>query len=341
MTEAPLANTSHLLPTLRCARRSPDAWAADVPPLGAIGWGLASRAGLAGLDVRVLSAPGPCVDVWLGGGALHRGRSGGVDWHGDGHWAFGSIDVPGFGGELAEATRQAYLDVFAALRDAGTPHPLRLWNYLPHINAEDGGGMERYRQFNIGRQRAFIESGRDAFEGAPAACALGHRGSGLSIRFLAGRQPPLPLENPRQVPAYRYSAAYGPRSPTFSRAALADVGGGQLALFVSGTASIVGEHSVHVGDLRAQVRETLVNLQAVVDAARERCSAGFVLADLDCSIYVRHAAQADAVRAEFEAGVGATSHAARTAVCLEADICRSELLVEIEGHALAPGALKR
>lgn len=341
MTQAPLVPTPDPLQTLRRARLSPDAWAAGAPPLGAIGWGLASRPGLAGLDVRVLSAPGPCVDAWLGRGPLQHGRSGGVDWCSDGHWAFGSIDVPGLGTDVAEATRRAYLDVFAALRDAGTPHPLRLWNYLPHINAEDGGGMERYRQFNSGRQRAFIESGHDAFEGAPAACALGHRGDTLSIRFLAGRQPPWPLENPRQVPAYRYSAAYGPRSPTFSRAALADVGGGQVALFVSGTASIVGEHSVHAGDLRAQVRETLVNLQAVVDAARERCTAAFALPALDCSIYVRHAAHVDAVCAEFAAGVGTASHAARTAVCLEADICRSELLVEIEGHAFAPGALKR
>jgi hypothetical protein len=40
---------------------------------------------------------------------------------------------------LEQAARDAYLTLFEALAEAGTPHPLRLWNYLPRINACDGG----------------------------------------------------------------------------------------------------------------------------------------------------------------------------------------------------------
>jgi len=330
---------------LRARRLTPAAWcvamAAADAPLGGLGWGLPiSDEGdaPAGLDVRVLSPQGACIDAWFGAGAGHRARSGAVAWRDDGHWLFGHIDAADTGADLAETTRRAYLAVFAALREAGRPPLLRLWNYLPRINAEDGG-LERYRRFNIGRQQAFIEAGHDAFEGAPAACAIGKRSGGLAIRFLAARQAPLPLENPRQVPAYRYSAQFGPRSPSFSRAALADAGGGRLLLLISGTASIVGEHSVHAGDVQAQLRETLANLQAVIDAAHARGTARFTLADLDCTLYVRHAADADAIRHGFEAAVGPASHAARGAVYVEADICRSELLVEIEGHAFAPGVL--
>ena len=124
---------------------------------------------------------------------------------------------------LAALAQRAYRDLFEALEQTGCAHLLRVWNYLPQINA-DGGGLERYRQFNAGRQQAFIEAGQAAFEGAPAACALGIHQGALCIRFLAGRVAPLPIENPRQVSAYRYPPTYGPRAPTFSRAALAETG---------------------------------------------------------------------------------------------------------------------
>jgi enamine deaminase RidA (YjgF/YER057c/UK114 family) len=291
-------------------------------PLGALGWlayGLPLAAG--GLGLPPLAGADARLDVWRG------------------HGVFGRIDIEeaDCGGDLAEAARRAYGQVFHTLREhAGgrALHLLRLWNYVPRINAEQDG-LERYRRFNIGRQQAFIEAGHDAFEGAPAACALGRAAGPLSVCFLAGATRPLALENPRQVPAYRYGTQHGPRSPTFSRAALVDVGGGDVALLISGTASIVGQDSLHPGDVRAQVRETLANLQAVLAAARARCGAAFDLAALDCTVYVRHAEDLAAVQDEFAAGGGP----AAGALYLQADVCRRELLVEIEAHAVAPGGL--
>jgi chorismate lyase / 3-hydroxybenzoate synthase len=159
------------------------------------------------------------------------------------------------------------------------------------------------------------------------------------VRFLAGRMPPLPIENPRQVSAYRYPTSYGPRAPTFSRAALAPLGGGEIALFISGTASIVGHETVHHGDVVAQLRETLTNLHAVIEAANARTTARFDLARTECVVYVRHAGHAPVIRSELEQALGADAQALRDAVFLEADICRSDLLVEIEAHATAPGEL--
>jgi enamine deaminase RidA (YjgF/YER057c/UK114 family) len=199
------------------------------------------------------------------------------------------------------------------------------------------GGLERYRQFNSGRQAAFLEARQAAFEGAPAACALGTRGGPIAVRFLAGTRAPVPVENPRQVSAYRYPREYGPHSPTFSRAALAQVDAGRVALLVSGTASIVGHETLHHGDVQAQAREALRNVAAVIDAAHARCSARFAPADLDCVVYVRHAGDAAAVRDAIASVLGADAPALRSAVCLEADICRADLLVEIEAHAVAPG----
>ena len=326
---------------LLAERLSPEAWlqraGSSQPALGGLGWGC-SGPGLAPLQVRVLSDAGPWVDSWHSQQTdLRSGRSGAVQWRADGDWAFGQLELPTADADLAATTRNAYRDVFTALNDCGRPQVLRLWNYLPRINA-DGGGLERYRQFNIGRQQAFIDAGRDALEGSPAACALGTTGAqsgGLAIRFLAGRLPTRAVENPRQVSAYRYSSSFGPRAPTFSRAALADAGGGRVLLFISGTASIVGEQSLHLGDVTRQTEETLRNLQAVLDAAMTQCSARFTLADLQCTVYLRHSADA----AHVLALLARDMPGALPPRCVQADICRAELLVEIEAQAFAPGAL--
>ena len=68
-------------------------------------------------------------------------------------------------------------------------------------------------------------------------------------------------------------------------------------------------------------------------------SVRFDLAALHLTAYLRRARQLPLIRAELGAAVGAESFAARTAVYLEADICRSDLWVEIEAHAFATGAV--
>src|SRR3546814_7777072 len=141
-----------------------------------------------------------------------------------------------------------------------------MWSFLAQINvgAED---HERYRQVSAGRNRA--RALRPDFERAlPAATAIGMLEPGLVIYFLAGKQPGLPIENPRQVSAFRYPRQYGPKSPSFSRATL--IGDGANArLLVSGTASVVGHESLHAGDLTAQLDETMANLDAVLASAMQ------------------------------------------------------------------------
>lgn len=313
------------------------------PPFGGLGYGMHENLPwMPNVDARVLSDGGPMADVWHARGAVRSGTTGVVRWRTDGHWMLGAIDLDEATEQqgVARLAERAYADLFLALQQSGCPHLQRIWNYLPQING-DGGGLERYRQFNMGRQQAFLDAGQAAFEGAPAACALGIRQGALCIRFLAGQIAPLPVENPRQVSAYRYPETYGPRSPTFSRAALADLGDGQVALFISGTASIVGHETVHLGDVRAQTEETLRNLAAVIGAANERTDARFALSELETVVYVRHVADAPIVREVLEAVLGADAPTVRHGVYLEADICRQDLLVEIEAHAVAAGSIRR
>jgi chorismate lyase / 3-hydroxybenzoate synthase len=290
------------------------------------------------VPVPRLGAEAPVLDAWLGEGALTQGANRhGARWQHDQDWLFGSIDVPETTG-LEAAAGQAYAGLFDALQRSGFAHLLRVWNYLPRIN-EEGAAMERYKRFNAGRQQAFLDAGEQAFEGAPAACAIGTASGPLRVHFLAGRRAVRHVENPRQVSAYHYPQRYGPRAPTFSRAALTPAGDGRLGLFISGTASIVGHESVHRGDVRAQVRETVANLQAVLDNASSRCSVRWALRDVHGVVYVRHAHDHAAVVDELARAAPELGRAAGEWVFLHADICRRELDVEIEGHAWAEGEL--
>jgi len=287
------------------------------------------------VPLELLAPARATTDSWLTGQPIAAGQSGSVRFACDGHWVHGSaeLEVAREPGSLEQAALRAYADLFAVLDRCGCPHLLRLWNYVPGIN-DDGNGLEQYRHFNAGRQQAFLAAGRSAFQGAPAACALGSHGGVLRVFFLAGREFPRAIENPRQVSAYHYPEQYGPRSPSFSRAALAELGGGRQMLFISGTASIVGHRSLHVGDVRLQVAETMANIEAVLQAAEGFAPAPIVSDALTYTLYLRRRDDLAMVIKMFEEHVGPGSFAARTAVYLLADVCRAELLVEIEAQGV-------
>jgi len=245
---------------------------------------------------------------------------------------FGSItiDEEGYDGKgsagLLRATTTAYQEIFDVLRETQHRHLIRVWNYLPEINRE-ADGDERYRHFNSARQTAFRNSGRSTVGTVPAASALGSpAGSPISIYFLAACRPPKMIENPRQTSAYYYPPKFGAYSPIFSRACVLSESSG-TNLFVSGTASIVGHETIHPGDVTAQTRETLVNINALLgEANRVVGSAHYSLDGLKFKVYVRRASDLAAIAS----ALSATLHASTSIVYLQADVCREDLLVEIE-----------
>jgi chorismate lyase/3-hydroxybenzoate synthase len=243
-----------------------------------------------------------------------------------------AVDARSEAEALQRATEIAYQEIFDLLDDTAHPHVLRIWNYLPNINAQ-AGGDERYRHFNSARQTAFRKSGRATMGTVPAASALGSpAGSPLSIYFLAARRPPRMIENPRQTSAYHYPRKFGRHSPIFSRACIWGDSGGRL--FVSGTASIVGHETIHRGDVIAQTRETIVNIGALLEQANRIVGASrYSLDSLKLKVYLRNPSDLPGVEAAL-AGLlrsGASlPHPAPFIVYLQADVCREDLLVEIE-----------
>lgn len=237
-----------------------------------------------------------------------------------------AIDAHSEAEALQLATEIAYQEIFNVLDETEHRHLIRVWNYLPQINAQ-AGGDERYRHFNSARQMAFRKSGRATMGTVPAACALGSpAGSPLSIYFLAARRPPKMIENPRQTSAYHYPPKFGRHSPIFSRACVwGESGGGRL--FVSGTASIVGHETIHRGDVIAQTRETMVNIAALLEEANRVGGGGrYTLNGLKLKVYVRNPSDLPAI----EATLSELLKPAASIVYLQADVCREDLLVEIE-----------
>jgi chorismate lyase/3-hydroxybenzoate synthase len=294
--------------------------------LARIGYGATPTRTVSGVGLTVpLPQLGemPCEEVWRVPELPRRWRQGDLELAAAGDVLFGACVLPaGNGKEVEEATGRAYRSCLTSAVASGFPHLLRFWNVVPGINLEDRG-LERYQRFCRARAEAFeARFGPDFWRNLCAASAVGSSSEDLVVYFLAARSAGDHRENPRQVSAYRYPRRYGPRSPSFSRATRGPRCLGS-PLFLSGTAAIVGHASVHRDLLVEQVRETVENLDVLL-AGEGR---GLVLRQLKA--YVRDPAHVAAVRGEL-------AHLLPPDVAvlfLQADICRHELLVEIEGIA--------
>ena len=277
----------------------------------------------------------PPFEVWRASGSLRSGTHGRVRYRTANGLLFGglSIEEIAVAGDsdanapLRRAVLDAYGEMFACLAAFGLQKPLRIWNYLADINRVDDG-IERYRVFNEARQQAFREAGHGVRLDVPAACALGApAGQPLMIYFIGcAEDSGVAIENPRQISAYDYPPQYGVFRPSFARATLANGRAGRM-LFISGTASIVGHRSLHPGDVAAQTRETMENVATVVaEANRVAGKPLYDLRQLLYKAYVRDPGDQGVVAAALQQYV----QPAHPVLYLQADICRAELLVEIE-----------
>lgn len=228
---------------------------------------------------------------------------------------------------LRRTAEQAYRRLLHRIQEAGFPHLWRIWNYFPNIN-ESEQGLERYRQFSIGRHQA-LAGHLQGFPGSlPAGTAVGTRSGPLQLYVLAGTHPATHLGNPRQVHAYEYPAHYGPCSPSFARATRLQ-SDHNTQLFIAGTASVVGHESRHIGQPGQQTKETLNNLRSLLAHATARSESGprHQLERGNYKVYVRHPEHLG----EIQEVLKTSGVASNRMIYLQGDLCRHDLLVEIEG----------
>jgi len=230
------------------------------------------------------------------------------------------------GATLDAATELAYRQLLHHTRELGFPYLWRVWNFFPDINEEEAG-LERYRRFCVGRHQA-VEANLQNFPSAlPAGTAVGTRSGPLQIYFLAGARPASHLGNPRQMNAYEYPRDYGPRSPSFARATFCSSESGPQ-LFIAGTASVVGHTSRHVGCPKAQTQEIVHNLRTLIEHAGNMEPRGIGTSHRAIyKVYVRNPDQLLSIRQTLHDPLLNSS----PTLLLQGDLCRQELLVEIEG----------
>jgi len=211
------------------------------------------------------------------------------------------------------------------LSAAGSTYPdvVRTWIYLADL-------LDWYDEFNVVRNGLYTEwglMGEGATTQVPASTGIEGSppdGNACSMDLLALTGPGranltiTPLHNPLQNEAYSYGSA-------FARGLVVGFDGAETA-YISGTASIdENGDSIHIGDLDKQVLRTIENIAALIGTR------GFTLDDVAvATLFVKHGQDAVRVRELLSEHGGAMKHG----VLVAADVCRHDLLFEIDGLAV-------
>lgn len=217
---------------------------------------------------------------------------------------------------------------------------VRQWNYIEHITAVEDG-RQNYQQFNDARSHFYAPGKWQT--GFPAATGIGTTAGGVIVdcNFLyeSDHIRVYPLDNPLQIAAHAYSRqvllegipSLTPTTPKFERAK-ALVSGHQSFVYISGTAAIRGELSLMGMDIHVQTQVTMENIQYLISEENFTAAHGNVgykqptLQSL--RVYLKNASDQSSAAQKLSQMLGEFD-----AVFLQADVCRDELLIEIEAFA--------
>lgn len=245
-----------------------------------------------------------------------------------------------FSASVCEQSRTVFakLDALLTAHGFAVDDIVRQWNYIGNIVACKNG-KQNYQEFNDARS-CYYARGSWA-NGYPAATGIGVDSEGIIVGGIAFRKKGqtnrgiYPIDNPLQVAAHIYSRKVlidddrnaVKSTPKFERAKLIETERGTCC-FVSGTAAIRGEESVNASSVVEQTLMTIENIEYLVSTenlVRYGCAA-CDLKFVKLHIFIKRAEEYSAVRAVVEVAYPNVS-----AVYTVADVCRGELLVEIEG----------
>jgi hypothetical protein len=214
---------------------------------------------------------------------------------------------------------------------------VRQWNYIEDILGFDGQ-EQRYQAFNNARSNVYGVQFEE--NGYPAATGIGMNCGGIIIEFLAVQSDDLksfPINNPSQIAAHTYSKnvlageeCVLKTTPKFERARYLELFGKKM-IFISGTASIIGERTVGVGNPAEQTEITINNIKQLYsnDILEKLSQESLTPKYGHARVYVKNRKDYAAIKRTFKSHFGNLP-----VVYIIADICRNDLLVEIEGKVI-------
>jgi len=220
---------------------------------------------------------------------------------------------------------------------------VRQWNFIGNI-LKINEGLQNYQVFNEVRGEYYHKY--RTLRSYPAATGVGMDHEGVIIDFYAvksdAKMEIRPVDNPNQARAYEYGqdvlkgladpVIKVKQPPQFERALLLNKGE-YTAYFISGTASIIGQEVIGRNNVREQVNITNENIKKLTDplficnvmGENLSFSSRFLL----IRVYIRHTDDFEVVKS-----ICTSQYPDIPAVYIRADICRDELLAEIEAELL-------
>lgn len=239
----------------------------------------------------------------------------------------------GFQGKMEESTIQEQsgevfhqIDKLLAKEQFPINQIIRQWNYIERITAFDGTD-QHYQAFNNARSRFYSKT--QWTHGYPAATGIGTNLGGIlvdldAVVFKSADAFATPIDNKLQIAAHAYSdevlesACSQKTTPKFERAKSITFSGRRL-IYISGTAAIRGEESLKGVGLETQLRITMENIAELIGEAKP------VL----LRVYLKYPEDY-----EETARLMSTYRLDIPISYMWADVCRDELLIEIEGVAI-------
>lgn len=214
------------------------------------------------------------------------------------------------------------------MRKEGFPlnHIIRQWNYIERITAFDGSD-QHYQAFNNIRSEFYSKT--EWTNGYPAATGIGANVGGILIDVDAAtfKSPDAfatPIDNKLQVAAHSYSKAVlgtahqKKTTPKFERAKSITIGDRTL-IYISGTAAIRGEESLIGVGIERQLCVTMENIEELIGDAQLKILRVYLKCKSDYEVAMR---LMDSYGLDIPISY------------MWADVCRDELLIEIEGIAV-------
>jgi len=223
---------------------------------------------------------------------------------------------------------------------------IRQWNYIEQITttvSHNDGNSQHYQIFNDVRSKYYRQASFN--NGFPAATGIGMDFGGVIIDIIAAKLDKgwsvVALKSPVQLDAYSYTSEvlaenhvmkdFSRTTPKFERAKIL-ITPEKKWIFISGTAAIVGQSSIQQPSAEHQTEMTIQNILRLISSEsllKHGVSPGEKSIVTYFRVYVKFSEDIQKVR---ETCLRYFPNVPMSFVV--ADICRPELLVEIEGLAV-------